>query len=555
MPHSTHTYLVCVIFAVTFKRKDVGFVKSFTIMLRFPKPVDGVSQVDSLQVTSELTMGSGSSLCLPDGSVSAPSLKYTNDVDTGLYRSPSAFNWDVNDEPGILLDYQMTADQLSNAATANDDLVEVVAGATWSGQVVDTNGLTLPGASVGDSTGYLQVDPLSAAVQTVFDGATPTFALAIWVKLVSTGTTVYGLRFHDGTGSEHVTFYWNSAGYFEFGHDHNGSTWNIQASMNTITYATDTWYHLAWTADATSNQVYLNGTDVSTLVLYNQGFPTDALTTIPNIDELHVHANWNAGNVGDLIMGRVTFSSNWWTAAQVLSHYQDTGAIQTSLVNNTTRVAVDSGGIDMIVQGSKRMRLNNGQILVTGGAVGAPAVAFDDDTLSGVYQPGAGQLGLATHGVLALDVQADQNVDFPVSLSVGGSSTLTNFTESTYSAVLGDASGNNFTLTTNDVDYIRLNAFVMVIGRLAWSSKGSASGNIIIQLPHNITTPFGVGSVIIEGFTLPAGKYEYWLHPAGVSNRVNIVYHNDAGAVSIAQDTDFSATGTLFFQITFRTSD
>jgi len=85
-------------------------------------------------------------------------------------------------------------------------------------------------------------------------------------------------------------------------------------------------------------------------------------------------------------------------------------------VTNIAMTGTITGGTDITVSGiisADRFTSTGGQILSADGTVAAPGIGFSSDTNSGLYRIGADDIGIATNGTLALEVDASQNVRVP----------------------------------------------------------------------------------------------------------------------------------------------
>lgn len=109
-----------------------------------------------------------------------------------------------------------------------------------------------------------------------------------------------------------------------------------------------------------------------------------------------------------------------------------------------------------------------GALLAALGSASAPGVAFDGDTNTGIYSPGADQVSVATGGVQRLSVDASGNVlsrSGPLGYGVGAGGTVTQATSKSTLVPLNKPSGhitmNNAALAAgSSATFTLVNSFI-----------------------------------------------------------------------------------------------
>lgn len=135
--------------------------------------------------------------------------------------------------------------------------------------------------------------------------------------------------------------------------------------------------------------------------------------------------HYHAGTAG-------TWADGAWTA-NVFS------AGATGMLTSAGGVTATAGGVTATAGGvtvtAGGVTVNGGTVASTAGTAGAPSVTLTDAN-TGMYRPGANQLGLATNGTVAVSIDSSQNATFG-----GASTTVVQLKTSTASvAVAGGAS-------------------------------------------------------------------------------------------------------------------
>lgn len=129
------------------------------------------------------------------------------------------------------------------------------------------------------------------------------------------------------------------------------------------------------------------------------------------------------GNVA--ITGKATFTHNTNNEGIVLHDgTQALGEIVKHGADDSGILQLYDGGVvtSSITGRSGQPSVIVGTLRVDGGSVGSPGFTFGNDTDTGVYRIGANNLGLATAGTLAIDIDSSQNVSMPNgTLNVGSS--------------------------------------------------------------------------------------------------------------------------------------
>jgi hypothetical protein len=128
------------------------------------------------------------------------------------------------------------------------------------------------------------------------------------------------------------------------------------------------------------------------------------------------------------------------------------------------------------------------------GSASAPGIAFDGDSNTGIYRPGADQLALATNGTGRLFIDASGNVGIGASQNTSKFNVLTGTSNSTIMELTGASAGRGLKVSTyanvaNDAGVL-IEAPWATYGQLAFGTAGTervridSSGNVKIASEH-----------------------------------------------------------------------
>lgn len=153
-----------------------------------------------------------------------------------------------------------------------------------------------------------------------------------------------------------------------------------------------------------------------------------------------------------------------------------------AVLDATGRVLSD-GGVALAALMVKAGGTMSGVLEVVAGSVSAPGVAVSSDTNTGIYSPGADQLGVATGGTLRLSVDASGNVlsrSGGLGYGVGAGGTVTQATSKSTSVTLNKACGqitmSNSALAANTTTaFILNNSFISATDVVLVSVNWNAS--------------------------------------------------------------------------------
>ncbi len=218
----------------------------------------------------------------------------------------------------------------------------------------------------------------------------------------------------------------------------NGTTW-APAIDDTGSSVTDTEINDGLT-DFNSTTGYSVNVDDTTV-----GIVADAILVKDNgITSTQIAPNTIAAsdlsNMGATTTGQILkWNGTAWTPAtdDNLSNtdlIQTTGQDRTYDLNGSDLAFVDNSGLPVTgnigignLPGAPQDKLDvDGQIrarngfAASNGSAGQPSIGFYNDSDTGIYRIAANQLGFSTNGILALTIDASQNIISQANLTVGG---------------------------------------------------------------------------------------------------------------------------------------
>jgi hypothetical protein len=140
--------------------------------------------------------------------------------------------------------------------------------------------------------------------------------------------------------------------------------------------------------------------------------------------------------------------------------------------------------------------------MLPAGSASAPALCFSGDVDTGIYNVADNDLGFVVGGFRQFEVtfslvSSAPNFQCPNLIVTDAHATNEFYQEGTWTITMGDGT-NNFTLSTNTGYYTRIGNMYYCTIHTIWTSKGSASGSIRINLPATINaskSPRIVGTV------------------------------------------------------------
>jgi len=165
-----------------------------------------------------------------------------------------------------------------------------------------------------------------------------------------------------------------------------------------------------------------------------------------------------------------------------------------------------------------------GVLAVTAGTAALPGIAVSGDPNTGIYSPGADQIGIATGGTSRLVVDASgrllvgvaananggilqlsSGITFPsTAVAASDANTLDDYEEGTWTLV--DGSGAGLSITSSDARYVKIGKLVHVsVGTITYPATASTTQATIGGLPFTNTT-VNVGTAALIGTTLNANR-------------------------------------------------
>lgn len=134
------------------------------------------------------------------------------------------------------------------------------------------------------------------------------------------------------------------------------------------------------------------------------------------------------------------------------------------------------------------------------------------------------------------------------------------YKQGSFTPKLGDGT-NDFTMGVQNGRYIRIGNFAHIEFQMSWTSKGSASGPIVIQgIPFTRFTGFGAqfGNLWMHALAAaPSASQRLYIRQVNTgSENWNLVFSNlDTSVVSNVSDTNLDASGNMYGTIDMITDD
>ena len=176
------------------------------------------------------------------------------------------------------------------------------------------------------------------------------------------------------------------------------------------------------------------------------------------------------------------------------------------------------------------------------GTAAAPGIAFDGDSNTGIYRPGADQVAISTAGTERMRITSDAYVR--LASGTGGiqfngdtaaANALDDYEEGTFTpTIAGTASTGTATYTTQVGKYTKIGNTVVVTCRLEWSLHTGTGSIYIAGLPFTPAGANALGSIFCGSLTFTDGitariltgqtrVYPYSLNSGAAATLVNIV--------------------------------
>jgi hypothetical protein len=203
--------------------------------------------------------------------------------------------------------------------------------------------------------------------------------------------------------------------------------------------------------------------------------------------------------------------------------------------------------------------------LTTAGTAALPALSFTGDPNTGIYNPSADTLSVATGGVQrlavgstgVLDLLAGQ-IKFPADVNLStNANTLDDYEEGTWTPTWrGSTTNPTVTYTVRVGVYVKIGQLVYVSGRLITATLTSAGeGTLGISgLPFTVENANGAyGSLAIgfrSGWTTNLPTFGY----AEVNQTYILLGHTTAAAVAFTPVGNLTATTGIVFNCWYKTS-
>jgi hypothetical protein len=173
-------------------------------------------------------------------------------------------------------------------------------------------------------------------------------------------------------------------------------------------------------------------------------------------------------------------------------------------------------------------------------------LALASDTLSEILAKGN------TSGPSNIAMDSGYGIDFSATAGTGTSELLDDYEEGTWTPELrfGGAT-TGIAYATQYGTYTKIGRLITAYGKIALSSKGSATGNAeLYGLPVTLPTGgIGVPALAYAFNVTHSGSLNF--HAEGTTNRIALQQASDAGSVAYLLDGNFANNSDLEISITY----